>query len=247
VNRDAQDHLTALVGATMLAVGMSDLHLRYVKPAMQPLVVLSGVVLLAFALRGFLRIYREVVTRRHVAQDAAPAHCGGPETEDSHGHHPPTRTAWLLTLPLLVLYLVAPPSLGAFAAARSDTTIAEPTMALEPVPAPVDLTLTDYYSRVLYDPQSVAGARVRLTGFVTPVDGRWFVTRMVLACCAADGRPVKVLTTGAAANPAPPPDTWVEVVGRYSAPETLPDAEGAVATVEVDQVRIVDQPRVAYE
>lgn len=245
-----------LVGATVLVVGVSDLHLRYVKPAMQPLLVLTGVILLAFGVRGLLRVYREVTGRRvspagGQADSDAHGHAGGHGHADAHGHAAPSGTAWLLALPLLVLSLVAPPSLGAYAAARSDTSIAEPTFELPPLPGPrdgaVDLTLTDYYSRVLYAPESLAGARVRLTGFATPVDGRWFVTRMALACCAADGRPVKVLTTGDAARPAPAADTWVEVVGRYSSPEVLPDAEGSVATLELESVRVVDAPRFAYE
>jgi uncharacterized repeat protein (TIGR03943 family) len=254
VNRDAQDNLLMLVGATMLAVGVSDLHLRYVKPAMQPLVVLSGVVLLALGLRGGLRVYREVTAGRHVGRDAAAAPHAAEGGEGvghrDHDHHGLTRTAWLLLLPLLVLCFVAPPTLGSFAAARSDTTIPEPSLDLGPLPQPrdgaVDLSLTAYYSRVLYDRRSVQGIDIRLTGFVTPVDGRWFVTRMVLACCAADGRPVKVLVTGTAGS-APPADTWVEVVGRFTAPQTLPGAEVSVATIAVDRVRVVDQPRNAYE
>ncbi len=61
VNRDAQDNLVLLVGATMLSVGLSDLHLRYVEPAIQPLIVMSGVVLLVLGLRGLVRVYREVM------------------------------------------------------------------------------------------------------------------------------------------------------------------------------------------
>lgn len=243
MNDDAQDNLTLLAGATLLTVGLTDLHLRYVKPQMQPLLVLAGLVLLGLGLRGLRRAYLEVRARRTAPASAEPGHA------DDHAH-PPTRTAWLLALPVLVLALVAPPSLGAFAAARSETSIPEPTAALPPLPGErdgaVDLTLTDYYTRVLYDARSLQGARVRLTGFVTPVDDRWFVTGIALACCAADGRPVKVLTTGEA-GPAPAADSWVEVVGTYSAPEQLPGSERAVATLQVEQVRPVAQPRDTYE
>jgi uncharacterized repeat protein (TIGR03943 family) len=246
VNRDAQDNLTLLVGATVLAVGVSDLHLRYVKPQMQPLLVLSGLVLLGLGLRGVQRMYREVAGR----QSAPAAHGDG--HDDPHGHeHGMSSTAWLLLLPLLVLSLVAPPALGSYAAARSETTISAPKVALPALPAErdgaVDLTLTDYYTRVLYDPASLDGVRVRLSGFVTPVDGRWYVTRMALACCAADGRPVKVLTTGSSAAAAPDSDAWVEVVGRFTAPQTPPGGERAVATIEVEQVQPVPRPRDEYE
>lgn len=254
MNRDAQDNLVLLVAATMLSVGLSDLHLRYVKPAMQPLIVLSGVVLLVLGLRGLVRVYREVMATGPTGRHAAPA----PDGADAHAHagtddhesHGMTRTAWLLVAPLLVLCFVAPPSLGAFAAARTDTVIPESSLDLGPLPGPrdgvVDLTLTDYSWRVLYDPDSLRGADVRLTGFVTPVDGRWFVTRISLACCAADGRPIKVLVAGAA-DPVPAPDTWVEVVGRYTQPESLPGEELSVATLEVRRVREVEPPRIVYE
>lgn len=181
---------------------------------MQPLIVLTGVVLLVLGLRGLVRVYREVMATGPTGRHAAPAPVGtDPHAHagtDGHDHHDMTRTAWLLVAPLLVLCFVAPPSLGAFAAARTDTVIPESTLDLGPLPATrdgvVDLTLTDYYWRVLYDPDSLRGADIRLTGFVTPVDGRWFVTRISLACCAADGRPVKVLVTGTAGR-APAADT----------------------------------------
>ena len=244
MNRDAQDNLTLLLGATLLVVGISDLHLRYVKPAMQPLLVLSGVVLLAFGARGVVSVLRELVGRAPAVAE------GHADADDGHGHGP-TRTAWLLVLPLLVLSLVAPPSLGAFAAARSETSVPRPTFALPPLPAAtggaVDLTLTDYYSRVLYDPDSLQGATLRLSGFVTPVDGRWFVTRMALACCAADGRPIKVLTAGAPAQDVPDSDAWVEVLGTYTRPQSPAEGEKAVPVLELMSVRPIATPRQQYE
>lgn len=247
MNRDAQDNLVLLVGATMLTVGVTDLHLRYVKPQMQPLIVLSGLVLLGLGLRGLRRMTGEIAAARRGAD--RPAH-----DQDAHGHehdHAMTRTAWLMALPLLVLTLIAPPSLGAYAAARSDTTVAEPTEDLPPLPAATGgartLTLTDYYVRVLYGPQSLQGERIRLSGFVVPVEGRWYVARMSLACCAADGRPVKVLVSGDAAGPVPPADAWVEVVGRYTAPQVPPGNELAVATLEVESVQRTARPANPYE
>jgi uncharacterized membrane protein YcgQ (UPF0703/DUF1980 family) len=80
---------------------------------------------------------------------------------------------------------------------------------------------------------------------VTPVDGRWFVTQRSLACCSADRRPAKVLMAGTA-TPPPAADAWVEVVGRFTTRETLPGMELTVATLDVQQVRVVEQPRVVY-
>jgi uncharacterized repeat protein (TIGR03943 family) len=240
--QDAQDALTLLAGATLLAVGVTDLHLRYVRAEMQPLLVLAGAVLVGLGMRGLLRVLRDVRAER----SGAPATAGL-----GHEAHPVTPSSWLIALPLVVLTLVAPPSLGSYAAARSDTRIAEPTVELPSLPAAregaVDLTLTDYYTRVLYEPQSLEGSRIRLTGFVTPLGDRWFVTRMALSCCAADGRPVKVLTTGEQAVAVPPADQWVEVVGQVVEPERLDGNPLALATLQVDQIRTVEAPADPYE
>ena len=250
MNRDVQDNLLLLTGAAMLAVGLSDVHLRYVKPAMQPLVVLSGVVLLAFGLRGLVRIVRDIRADDSDLRTAGAAPGDDDDAQDPHGHGS-TGTAWFLALPLLVLCLLSPPALGAYTAARSDTALPEPDGAFEPLPpardGAVDLTLSDYYLRVQHDPASLSGARVRLTGFVTPMQDRWFVTRIALACCAADGQPVKILAAGPGAVRAPSGNTWVEVVGRYGPPEVLPEADVSVASLVLEQLRVVDEPRVPYE
>lgn len=241
-DQDAPDALTLLAGATLLTVGATDLHLRYVKAEMQPLLLIAGAVLLGLGLRGLVRVYRDLRAERAAAEEVVAF---------PHGHHPVAPSSWLIVLPLLVLTLVGPPALGSYAAARSDTRISEPTVELPPLDAPTDgavtMTLTEYYTRVLYAPDSLEGVRVRLTGFVTPVDGRWFVTRMALSCCAADGRPVKVLTAGEAATPAPPADSWVEVVGTVTEPERLPGDPIAVATLQVESIRGIEPPRDPYE
>jgi uncharacterized repeat protein (TIGR03943 family) len=234
--RDAQDALLLLSGSTLLTVGFTDLHLRYVKPEMQPLIIGAGLVLVALGLSAIRSAFREVVT------PAEPSAGGG-----GHALHP---SSYLLVLPLLVLSLVGPPSLGSFAAARSETRVIEP-VELAPLPDPVDgaveITLTEYYSRVLYDDGSLDGVRVRLTGFVTPDEGRWFVTRMALSCCAADGRPIKVLTTGPGAESPPPADTWIEVEGTVAPSEKLPGQDVGVATLAVDSIVEVEPPAQQYE
>jgi uncharacterized membrane protein YcgQ (UPF0703/DUF1980 family) len=69
----------------------------------------------------------------------------------------------------------------------------------------------------------------------------WYVTRMQLSCCAADGRPVKVLALGAGAAPAPASDTWVEVVGTYAPPSE--PAVGGDHTATVDAISVQEVPR----
>lgn len=235
MNKEAQNNLLLFVGTMILQVGWSDLHLRYVKAVMQPYLIASGLVLMAIGAAGLIRQYRASRPGKEAA------------IEGGHEHRQPG-TAWLLALPLLVLILVTPPSLGAFAASREATRIEEPTVRLPELPAAqngaVDLGLTDYYTRVSYAPESLAGTRVRLTGFVTAGDADWYVTRIRLSCCAADGRPVKVLTDGAAA---PPSDSWVEVIGTMGAPRSPAGSRTPVPVIEVESVLAIQAPRVTYE
>lgn len=233
MKRESQHNVLLMLGVMLLESGLTDLHLRYVKAGMQPLLVASGVTLLVVGGIGLLRSLRGGGWRRPV--------------DEADGHAPP-RTAWLVVLPLCVLVLAVPPSLGSYAAAREPTRIEQPSIELAPLDPPrdgaVDLTVTAYYERVLFAPRSLAGARIRLVGFVTVVKGQWYITRIRLSCCAADGRPVKVLADGV---DAPPPDTWVEVVGGVPTGPTPESGDATTPVLAIDSLRIVAQPRQTYE
>jgi uncharacterized repeat protein (TIGR03943 family) len=270
VNREGQDTLLLFVGVMVLQVGISDLHLRYVKPQMQPVLIVAGVILTALAVVSIVRWQRRgkdpadtVVTAspsEHVpggafgvSHGAGPVHAD-PEPgygldaghADGHDHAHMPRTAWLLALPLLVLTVITPPSLGAYAASRASSTIEAPTDSIPPLPAPTDgaveLTLREFATRSLYAPDSLEATPVRLTGFVLPEGDGWTLARIALACCAADGRPIRVQTAGA---PAPAADSWVTLEGRFSRIE----GEGArrVPVLQVDRVVPVDAPVQQYE
>jgi uncharacterized repeat protein (TIGR03943 family) len=245
VNREAQDTLLLFVGVMVLQVGISDLHLRYVKPAMQAPLVLAGVVLTAVALVSIVRSQVRRSPRRPVPAPSGPTeHAPGHDAHD-HAHMP--RTAWLLVLPLLVLTTVSPPSLGAYAAANgTQARIDAPTSGLPALPPPrdgaVDMTMTDYVTRAVYAPESLQGTRLRLTGFVLPQEGGWSVARVALSCCAADGRAISVRVLG---REAPPVDTWVEVEGRFAPPTG--EGRDRVVPLEAASVRQVEPPKQQYE
>jgi uncharacterized repeat protein (TIGR03943 family) len=113
----------------------------------------------------------------------------------------------------------------------------------------VKVGLVDYATRAVYDEgRSLDGRRLLLTGFVLiGDDGKPYLARMTLSCCAADARPVKVgldgsVPTGVAA------DSWLEVVGRYTAKSTKDDVNGGVIPyIEVEEHRRVDAPTNQYE
>jgi uncharacterized repeat protein (TIGR03943 family) len=232
VNRQAQAVVLVLFGGAILKASLTDVYLRYVKEGLRPFLIIAGLLLLAAAVMTLFYDLRSKAA--------------------GHGHHEP-RVGWLLILPAAGLLLIAPPALGSYAAGQSGSVLASTQVESEfsPLPPgdPVPLSLMDYASRAVFDDgKSLDGRTVRLTGFVTPgPDGHPMLARMVLACCAADGRPIKVGLTGDV-NVDAPVDTWVQVVGTYSSRMDKDPVNGAeVPYVEVRSWQKTTAPRRPYE
>jgi uncharacterized repeat protein (TIGR03943 family) len=209
-----QSCLLVLLGSTAVRLVVLGEHVRFVKPSLGPFLLVVGAALVVIGLLGeLLGELRPARPKTAVVEGAVHA-----EGED-HGSHLP-RIALLLLLPVLTVYVVGPPPLGAYAASRTPTRVPVAEAAPVPLPEPGPdgvrtATHSDYTARAYYGSEpSYEGQQVRLTGFVTPRESGegWYLTRMTLACCAADGSPIKVLITGAD-GPEPAPDTWLEVVG----------------------------------
>ncbi|MGA5203238.1 TIGR03943 family putative permease subunit [Streptomyces variegatus] len=233
--------LLALVGAAILRVSLfSELYLRYVQTGLRPYLVVSGVTLV------LLGVAVAVLTAR--GQDAPEHGDDGGHAGHSHGPAGP-RVAWFLTLPALALLLFPPPALGSYSAEREAARRA--TQGVGTFPAlpsgnPLDLTLGEFGSRAVYDSgRSLKGRTLRLTGFVTRGgDGTWYVTRLLVSCCAADATAAKAEVRGAQA---PPVDTWVTVTGTWH-PEGEPGSEAAwPPVIDATSVRRVPQPDDPYE
>jgi uncharacterized repeat protein (TIGR03943 family) len=259
VNRQAQAVIMLLLGGAVLKASFGDLYLRYVKEGLQPFLIASGALLVAAAV---MTLWYELRPRRTTTAAQAPETLGAgtpattPETDaDPHGHdhHHEPRIGWLLILPVLGLLLVAPPALGSYAAGQAGSVLTAQNSESDypPLPAgdPVDVGLLDYASRAVFDQgRSLTGRTLRLTGFVTPgPDGEPMLARMVLSCCAADGRPIKVGLTGDGPA-AVAPDTWVQVVGAYSdrlGKDPVNDAD--VPYLQVSSWQEITPPKQQYE
>jgi uncharacterized repeat protein (TIGR03943 family) len=244
VNRDTQSVLLLLVGGAVVRISVDDTFLRYVKDWMRPGLLAAGGVLV---LLGLVSLWRE-----HLAGRAAPPTDPEPVL-DEHGHdddHGP-RIAWLLLLPVLAIFLVAPPALGSYTASRSSAAAApaEPDSEFAPLPAgdPVTTTLTDYATRAIWDRgRSLAGRRIRLVGFVTPRPaGGFYLTRITITCCAADARPVRIAVRGGERTF--PADTWVAVTGTYGGRDEAAKAADRVPVVRAESVDVVKAPAEPYE
>lgn len=213
MNRDAQSMVLILLGGAVLQISLGEAYLRYVKESLQPFLIVSGVLLVALGLVSV------IADNTGVRRRTDPGH-GGPVV------------AWLLLLPVLTIFLVAPPALGSYSASRQSAEVLEPAQAGFPrLPDPdpgvdwVRLSMSDFAARAVWDDgESLAGRQVRLEGFVTPREGGGFyLTRMAVACCAADARPVRVIVDTASVPPAA--DTWLAVTGT-SGPAEHNAAEG---------------------
>jgi uncharacterized repeat protein (TIGR03943 family) len=113
----------------------------------------------------------------------------------------------------------------------------------------VAVGLLDYPSRAVFDQgRSLAGRSVRVLGFVVlGDDGQVYLARMIVSCCAADARPIKIGLTGAL--PADlAPDVWLSVTGSYN-PKTIDDpVNGAtIPFLTVAAVEPAEQPANPYQ
>ncbi|MFD3503286.1 TIGR03943 family putative permease subunit [Streptomyces sp. NPDC058676] len=259
--------LLVLTGAAILRISLfSELYLRYVQAGLRPYLVVSGVVLV------LLGAVMAVVRRSaHAGHESTPdGHESAPDGQEStpdgqesapdgheeddhvgHGHHHGhgPRIAWLLTLPALALLLFPPPALGSYSAGRESAQRAAQGVGAFPALAagdPVELTLGEFSSRAIYDSgRSLKGRTVRMTGFVTHGDdGTWYVTRLLVSCCAADATAGKVEVRG---DEAPPVDTWVTVTGTWHPEGALGTDAAWPAVLDVTSVKRVKQPADPYE
>lgn len=247
MNRQAQAVVLLLLGGSVLRASLTDMYLRYVKEGLRPFLIAAGVVLLAAA----------VMTLWH---DLRPRHAAGghgPEADDhghdhgGKGHHEP-RVGWLLIAPVLGLLLVAPPALGSYAAGQSGTALSSQQASdYPPLPEgdPARISVLDYASRAIFDKgASLQGRTVQLSGFIMAGPGSEPVlARMILSCCAADGRPIKVGLTGNAPVDLPV-DSWIEVVGGYTDQTMADPVNGAdIPYLRVESWRPVQAPKQQYE
>jgi uncharacterized repeat protein (TIGR03943 family) len=242
-HRLAQAVVMLLLGGAVVRISLTGVYLRYVKSGLQPLLILAGVLLVAAAA---MTLWYELWPHRE------PEH--GPDGHDGgvHAHREP-RVGWLLMLPALGLLLLTPSALGSAAAdaAGSALTADNAPSDYAPVPAgdPAPLGLLDYASRAVFDGgKTLTGRTLELSGFLTPgPDGRPVLARMMLTCCAADARPIKVGLAGDVPDGVPA-DTWVRVVGRYVSETTQdPVNDAVVPYLEVTSWQPITAPREPYE
>ncbi|GII24594.1 TIGR03943 family putative permease subunit [Planosporangium mesophilum] len=240
MNRQAQAVVLLLVGGAVLRTSLTDMYLRYVKQGLRPFLIAAGLLLVIAAVMTLWYEFRG---------SAKAAHDHGDHDGHGHGHRGPW-VAWLLILPVFALLLVSPPALGSYAASRSGTALQQ-VSDFPPLPPgdPAKISVLDYASRAVFDEgRSIGDRKVRLTGFVvTGADGRSYLARMILTCCAADARPVKVALAGQVPTGLKS-DSWIEVTGRY-VPKSIKDEINGerIPYLDVAEYHEVAAPNEQYE
>jgi uncharacterized repeat protein (TIGR03943 family) len=247
MSRQAQAVVMLLFGGAVLKASLTDMYLRYVKEVLQPFLVVASVLLIVAGVMTLWYEFRASLSGRAAGTD--PAVDPGGHDHGSGPHREP-RVGWLLIAPVLGLLLVAPPALGSYTASTSGTTAGQGSgFTSLPEVSLVELTMLDYAARAIWDDgTSLEGRRVRLTGFLlTGPDGEPHLARLVLSCCAADARPVKVGLAGdAPAGLAD--DTWLEVIGTYTDQTGIdPINEATIAFLHVETWREIEAPANPYE
>lgn len=247
MRRATQGLLLAFLGAVLLRLALTDAYLRYVTSWMKWPIAVSGLLLLALAAGPLLRL-----GARH---DDEHDH----EHDDEHGHGGVPRVTWLLLLPGLVSFVVSPPQLGSYLAERRSgegVVVAEPDdLSTLDAASVIPVRVTEFIWRAQNGGGTLEGQPIRLTGFVSYDDqDHWYVTRMVIGCCAADATAYRVqVAPGNPGDPAvegagdvpPPRDEWVEVTGTYApGTGTSADSDPVITASAVTQI---DVPKQTYE
>ncbi|GAA2735690.1 TIGR03943 family protein [Actinocorallia aurantiaca] len=238
-----QNLLMVLVGGSVLWITLvTGEVVNFVKEGLRWPLVAASLVLVVLGLAGMRRDWREDPREK---------------AEHEGHHHGPggPRVAWLLCLPVLAIFAIAPPELGVFTATRADESRAAPPKiqveeddyALPPGPDPLPMSIGEFMGRS-FEAQiggqvTLADRRLELKGFATPgKGGSWYLTRLQMSCCAADAMALRVRILNA---PAPEKGAWVEVVGVWR-PAGRPDQQG-VYEFAAERVTPVAKPDNPYE
>lgn len=258
MKRETQNVLLVLVGGALIKITLDGSYLRYVKPVMAPLLLAAGVVIVALAVIAIARDIQasRAATEQHddIPDDALDGTVAESSCDDEHEHS--VRSAWLLLVPVLAIFLIAPPALGSDAVSRAgDRTVAAPTpdtthrVPFPPLPPGrvISMSFSDLIARAGWDNAGTLDNRaIRVTGFVArDKAGAPFLARIVISCCAADAFPVHARLVGDNLSRYRN-DQWLTVTGTIT-PNTATSANRYTPTLTVHTAQPIPAPAEPYE
>lgn len=236
MSREAQNALLMLVGVSTVLITLSGAFTRYVKPGLQPWLLLSAGLLIALALVSIARDIRN----------------GGAADEDHAGHGHRSGVVWLLLLPVALLAFVVPPAIGPGTArpAVSDVSTEVLRRPFPPLPAGTapELALPELLIRIAQDSAgTLDGRTVSVTGFTVRDGGRTDLGRVVILCCAADAQLARIRLGGPAAGAVAelPDGAWVRLEGTVPAGQGDPSRR-TIPLLEVSRMQRIEPPANTY-
>ncbi len=264
--RLVESYLIMALGGTLIGIVWSGHFLRYVRPEMTIPLVVTGACLIGLALWTIVVTCRRRAAATQTsdqpvgdpAHDHAGAHDHGSHGDHGHGDHGhgghgPVWSVWLIVVPVLIAALLSPPAIGAQLAQRRGpaqvSTAEAPPLPDVPVTAgstgeALGLPMGKYVALAMSaDEQELTGRRFTVTGFVInrPEGDGWYLARIRIRCCAADGVPLLIRILDA---PPQADDGWVEVTGSYLPPER--ESYGPVARLKFESVLPIEEPDNPY-
>ena len=139
------------------------------------------------------------------------------DARDSEPHQSSVGPGWLLLLPVLALFLIAPAPLGSWGLQQVGTSTSGRGKDWASLPAatgPVSVRIREVVGRGLDAPASLQGRELILEGFIVSPGATFGLARYSIACCAADAQGAQVLIEGQPTSL--PHDSWVSVVGTFA-------------------------------
>lgn len=207
MTKSSQNFMMLLIAAATLWITLvSGEFVNYVKPWLRYPLIGSAVLLIVLGGAGLRKDWS-------AKQEEIHDHGHG------HDHSRGSRVAWLLCLPILAIFAVAPPALGSFTASRTNPrTVAPPKSSddsLPPGTTPLPMSIGEFMGRSFLaqtgEKPTLTGRSLRLLGFAAPrKGGGWYLTRLQVSCCAADAIALQIVIRGV---PEPKKGAWVNVVG----------------------------------
>lgn len=219
-----QGVVLALTGGVCARLALTDAHLRFVNGWMRWPLLATAVVLLVLAVRV-------VVRSGSGEEERVPA------------------ASWLLLAPIVAVFVISPPALGAYTAERNAVGVAaeQDWQGLESSATDAAvMKLGEFQSRAQWD-ETLRDRQVTLLGFVTrdpdSAEG-WVLNRLSMSCCAADAVGYQIRVEGVTA---PPAESWVEVTGQWVEPETADRPRPGMPVISAADVRTAEEPTQPYE
>jgi putative membrane protein len=243
MSRESENIMLLMIGLATGMITVTGAFVRYVKPALEPWLYLTAVVLIGLALVAIIGDLR---------RPAASSDHDHDHGQDDGGHSHANGAVWLLLIPVVVLIFVTPPALRPQASVPSISAVSADSMRRPFPPLPSgrapEVSVPDLMIRGVQDSAGTLDGRlITVIGFTLRDGDAVDLGRFSVLCCAADARLARVRLGGSGAQEAAglPEHSWVRVEGTVR-PGLPGEPILGIPIVEVDSVTPIDAPENVY-